>query len=78
MRYALSMASRSLGISWPNPSVGCVIVNEGEVVGKGCTQQGGRPHAEAIALSMAGKKAQKSGEFLLGSRITKGSNLSNG
>ncbi|MDC0073850.1 bifunctional diaminohydroxyphosphoribosylaminopyrimidine deaminase/5-amino-6-(5-phosphoribosylamino)uracil reductase RibD [Alphaproteobacteria bacterium] len=60
MRYALSMASRSLGISWPNPSVGCVIVNEGEVVGKGCTQQGGRPHAEAIALSMAGKKAQKS------------------
>ena len=60
MRHALSMASRGLGISWPNPSVGCVIVNEGVVVGAGFTQQGGRPHAESIALSMAGKKAEKS------------------
>ena len=34
----------------PNPAVGCVLVKDGRVVGRGWTQPGGRPHAEAEAL----------------------------
>lgn len=53
------MARRGLGTTWPNPSVGCVIVSpEGEIVGRGVTAPGGRPHAEAIALAQAGEKAK--------------------
>lgn len=58
MRYALSLAGRGLGRTAPNPSVGCVIVKDGLVVGIGNTADGGRPHAETIALKMAGEKAQ--------------------
>ena len=54
MRAALALARRGLGAVWPNPAVGCVIVNEGRVVGRGWTQPGGRPHAEAEALTRAG------------------------
>ena len=54
MRAALALARRGLGNVWPNPAVGCVIVNEGRVVGRGWTQPGGRPHAEAEALRRAG------------------------
>ena len=53
MNLALEQANHNLGQTRTNPSVGCVIVNEGVVVGAGFTQQGGRPHAESIALSMA-------------------------
>jgi len=45
MRAALALARRGLGIVWPNPTVGCVIVDQGRVVGRGWTQPGGRPHA---------------------------------
>jgi diaminohydroxyphosphoribosylaminopyrimidine deaminase/5-amino-6-(5-phosphoribosylamino)uracil reductase len=58
MRAALSLARRGLGSTWPNPSVGCVIVREGRVVGRGWTQPGGRPHAETEALAHAGEAAR--------------------
>ncbi|WP_431280644.1 bifunctional diaminohydroxyphosphoribosylaminopyrimidine deaminase/5-amino-6-(5-phosphoribosylamino)uracil reductase RibD [Humitalea sp. 24SJ18S-53] len=54
MRAALSLAARGLGNVWPNPSVGCVIVRDGQVVGRGWTAPGGRPHAETEALKRAG------------------------
>ncbi|MBI3446158.1 MAG: bifunctional diaminohydroxyphosphoribosylaminopyrimidine deaminase/5-amino-6-(5-phosphoribosylamino)uracil reductase RibD [Magnetospirillum sp.] len=57
MRAALALARRGLGNVWPNPAVGCVIVKDGRVVGRGWTQPGGRPHAETEALAMAGKAA---------------------
>jgi diaminohydroxyphosphoribosylaminopyrimidine deaminase / 5-amino-6-(5-phosphoribosylamino)uracil reductase len=58
MHAALALARRGLGTTWPNPSVGCVIVRDGRVVGRGTTQPGGRPHAEPIALTMAGEQAK--------------------
>ena len=54
MRAALGLARRGLGRTWPNPAVGCVVVREGRVVGRGWTQPGGRPHAETEALRQAG------------------------
>ena len=54
MLAALALARRGLGTTWPNPSVGCVIVRDGRVAGRGNTAPGGRPHAEPIALAMAG------------------------
>ena len=53
MHAALGLARRGLGSVWPNPSVGCVLVNQGRVVGRGRTGQGGRPHAETEALAGA-------------------------
>lgn len=58
MAHALSLAARGLGRTWPNPSVGCVIVQVGRVVGRGFTQAGGRPHAERVALAQAGDLAR--------------------
>lgn len=58
MRAALDLARRNLGAVWPNPSVGCVIVDGERVVGRGWTQRGGRPHAETGALSRAGEAAR--------------------
>jgi diaminohydroxyphosphoribosylaminopyrimidine deaminase/5-amino-6-(5-phosphoribosylamino)uracil reductase len=58
MRAALALARRGLGTTWPNPSVGCVIVRDGRVVGRGTTQPGGRPHAEAVALAIAGAQTR--------------------
>lgn len=58
MGTALALAERSRGRTAPNPNVGCVIVRDGRVVGRGWTQAGGRPHAEAMALAEAGAKAQ--------------------
>jgi diaminohydroxyphosphoribosylaminopyrimidine deaminase/5-amino-6-(5-phosphoribosylamino)uracil reductase len=58
MQAALGLARRGLGNVWPNPAVGCVVVNGGRVVGRGWTQPGGRPHAEAEALTRAGPAAQ--------------------
>ncbi|HEY9536058.1 MAG TPA: riboflavin biosynthesis protein RibD, partial [Kiloniellaceae bacterium] len=53
MRAALSLATRGLGRVAPNPAVGCLIVKDGRVVGRGWTQPGGRPHAETEALRHA-------------------------
>ena len=58
MRAALALARRGLGSTWPNPSVGCVLVRDGRVVGRGTTAPGGRPHAERMALDMAGEAAR--------------------
>src|SRR5258708_30554062 len=57
MRAALALARRPLGRTWPNPAVGCVIVKDGKVVGRGRTRDGGRPHAEVDALNQAGQAA---------------------
>ena len=58
MRAALALARRGLGNAWPNPAVGCVLVKEGRVIGRGWTQPGGRPHAETEALRRAGAAAR--------------------
>ena len=58
MRSALNLARQGLGRVWPNPSVGCVIVKENRIVGRGRTADSGRPHAETVALDMAGKRAR--------------------
>ncbi|MFN3260921.1 MAG: bifunctional diaminohydroxyphosphoribosylaminopyrimidine deaminase/5-amino-6-(5-phosphoribosylamino)uracil reductase RibD [Pikeienuella sp.] len=58
MAAALAVAKRGLGRVWPNPAVGCVIVSDGRLVGRGWTQPGGRPHAEVMALAGAGAAAR--------------------
>jgi diaminohydroxyphosphoribosylaminopyrimidine deaminase/5-amino-6-(5-phosphoribosylamino)uracil reductase len=58
MAEAVRLGQAARGRSAPNPNVGCVIVSaDGEVVGRGATAAGGRPHAEAVALEQAGRKA---------------------
>ncbi|MCG7575131.1 bifunctional diaminohydroxyphosphoribosylaminopyrimidine deaminase/5-amino-6-(5-phosphoribosylamino)uracil reductase RibD [Phaeobacter sp. CNT1-3] len=58
MALALSLGRRGQGNTWPNPAVGCVIVNAGRIVGRGWTQPSGRPHAEVVALAQAGNRAR--------------------
>jgi diaminohydroxyphosphoribosylaminopyrimidine deaminase/5-amino-6-(5-phosphoribosylamino)uracil reductase len=58
MGAALALGERGRGRTAPNPNVGCVIVKEGRVVGRGWTQPGGRPHAEAMALAEAGAQSR--------------------
>lgn len=60
MAAALSLAERGVGRTGRNPSVGCIIVKNGMVIGRGWTQSGGRPHAEAMALVQAGAEARGS------------------
>ena len=58
MQIALRLAARNLGQTWPNPCVGAVVVKDGVIIGSGYTAQGGRPHAETIALQQAGERAK--------------------
>ncbi|GIT89957.1 riboflavin biosynthesis protein RibD [Jannaschia pagri] len=58
MDAALALAARGLGRTWPNPTVGCIIVAEGRMVGRARTADGGRPHAEPQALAQAGDHAR--------------------
>ena len=58
MRAALARARRGLGRTAENPSVGALIVRDGVIVGQGWTQDGGRPHAERVALDAAGELAR--------------------
>lgn len=51
---ALRLATRGLGSTSPNPAVGAVLVKDGVLLGRGATEAGGRPHAEAVAIAMAG------------------------
>jgi diaminohydroxyphosphoribosylaminopyrimidine deaminase/5-amino-6-(5-phosphoribosylamino)uracil reductase len=58
MAEAVALGDAARGTTAPNPNVGCIIVGRnGETVGRGATAPGGRPHAEAVALAEAGKKA---------------------
>lgn len=57
MAAAIALSLRGRGLSTPNPNVGCLIVRHGHVVGRGWTQSGGRPHAEAQALQQASDRA---------------------
>ena len=64
MSVALGLARRGLGCTAPNPPVGCVIVKDGSIVGRGWTQPGGRPHAETEALHRAGAAAAGAEAFV--------------
>ena len=66
MRETLALAAQAVGLSEPNPRVGCVIVNpDGQVIGRGHTQEAGGPHAEVMAL----REAQVSGADLRGATV---------
>ncbi len=58
MGEAIALGRAMLGLTTPNPAVGCVIVSGGRIVGRGATARGGRPHAETIALAHAGRRAR--------------------
>jgi len=58
MGRAIDLALAEMGQTWPNPAVGCVIVNDGQVVAEAVTAPGGRPHAEEQAVPAAGHRAQ--------------------
>ncbi|MCS7051923.1 MAG: bifunctional diaminohydroxyphosphoribosylaminopyrimidine deaminase/5-amino-6-(5-phosphoribosylamino)uracil reductase RibD [Thermomicrobium sp.] len=58
MRRAIALAWRAQGRVAPNPAVGAVLVRDGMVVGEGCTQPPGGPHAEVVALEQAGEQAR--------------------
>lgn len=58
MRRAIALARAQVGRTGENPAVGCVIVKDGKVVGEGATADGGRPHAEELALAQAGEAAR--------------------
>ncbi|MBI1208093.1 MAG: bifunctional diaminohydroxyphosphoribosylaminopyrimidine deaminase/5-amino-6-(5-phosphoribosylamino)uracil reductase RibD [Azospirillum sp.] len=64
MRSALALAERGLGAVWPNPAVGCVLVRDGQAIGRGWTQPGGRPHAETEALARAGAAAKGTSAYI--------------
>ncbi|MBE1528389.1 diaminohydroxyphosphoribosylaminopyrimidine deaminase/5-amino-6-(5-phosphoribosylamino)uracil reductase [Sphingopyxis sp. OAS728] len=58
MAAAVALSRRGRPASAPNPNVGCLIVKQGRVIARGWTQSGGRPHAEAVALTAAGDAAR--------------------
>lgn len=62
MRLALAVGARNLGLTWPNPAVGSVVVVEdGDgplILAQGATRPGGRPHSERVALKAAGEAAR--------------------
>lgn len=64
MRLALAQARRGVGKTAPNPAVGCVIVRDGVVVGRGWHKKAGTPHAEVHALRDAGEKAAGSDAYV--------------
>ena len=64
LSLALALARRGLGNVWPNPSVGCVIVRDGLIVGRGWTQPGGRPHGETQALGQAKDRSRGATAFV--------------
>jgi diaminohydroxyphosphoribosylaminopyrimidine deaminase/5-amino-6-(5-phosphoribosylamino)uracil reductase len=57
MRMAIDLAAQGLGATWPNPSVGCVLVKDGRIIARAVTGKSGRPHAETEALRLAGPAA---------------------
>src|SRR5687768_6069747 len=64
MAEALRLAERALYTTSPNPRVGCVIVRDGEIVGRGTHVRAGTPHAEVHALREAGERARGSTAYV--------------
>jgi diaminohydroxyphosphoribosylaminopyrimidine deaminase / 5-amino-6-(5-phosphoribosylamino)uracil reductase len=64
LERALELAERGRGTTHPNPIVGCVLVNDGEIVGEAWHEQAGGPHAEAFALEQAGSRARGSTAYV--------------
>jgi diaminohydroxyphosphoribosylaminopyrimidine deaminase/5-amino-6-(5-phosphoribosylamino)uracil reductase len=64
MRRALELAAPGVGRTGDNPSVGCVIVRDGALMGEGATAEGGRPHAEELALTQASEGARGGDVFV--------------
>lgn len=58
MLAALSLSRRNLGQTWPNPSVGALLVKDGQIIAQGWTGRKGRPHAETVATQAAGQLAK--------------------
>ncbi|MEX0850516.1 MAG: bifunctional diaminohydroxyphosphoribosylaminopyrimidine deaminase/5-amino-6-(5-phosphoribosylamino)uracil reductase RibD [Gaiellaceae bacterium] len=58
LESALELAAESLGVAYPNPTVGAVLVRDGEVVGEGVTEEYGGRHAEVVGLEAAGERAR--------------------
>lgn len=58
MAHALQLAERGLWTTSPNPRVGCVLAQAGEIVGEGWHERAGEPHAEVHALRQAGEQAR--------------------
>lgn len=58
MRRAIALAETRVGLTATNPSVGCLIVRHGQIVGEGVTGPGGTPHGEEVALAVAGEHAR--------------------
>ncbi|HWZ97528.1 MAG TPA: bifunctional diaminohydroxyphosphoribosylaminopyrimidine deaminase/5-amino-6-(5-phosphoribosylamino)uracil reductase RibD [Candidatus Dormibacteraeota bacterium] len=58
LQHALTLARKGIGLASPNPTVGCVIVRDGEIVGEGFHQYDWRDHAEIVALKSASEKAR--------------------
>lgn len=64
MRKAISLATKGIGLASPNPSVGCVIVHEGRIVGRGWHEYALRDHAEVCALREASGRSQDATAYL--------------
>lgn len=64
MAEAVELSRSAQGTTAPNPNVGCVIVADGNIVGRGATAPGGRPHAEAVAISQAGEKVRRATAYV--------------
>lgn len=64
MAAALALAARGRGRTGSNPNVGCLLVQNKRIIGRGWTQDGGRPHAEAMALAQAGAAAKGSTAYV--------------
>ena len=64
LNKAHSLAKRKFGSTFPNPAVGCIIVNKNKIISSGVTASEGRPHAEEIALKKAGNKAKGSSMYV--------------
>lgn len=64
MERALRLAAKAKGMTSPNPMVGAVIVKNGKIISEGFHEKPGSPHAEAIAISQAGKKARNTSLYV--------------
>ncbi len=64
MGAAVALSSRGRARTGPNPNVGCILVKDGRIIGRGWTQSGGRPHAEVVALETAGPESRGATAFV--------------